>query len=480
MNNYDVIIIGAGVIGCAIARELSRYQLDVAVLEKENDVSCGASKANSGIVHGGYDAKAGTNKGYFSRRGNRMYKELDKELHFGYLECGSLVLAYDDGDYKKLLELKENGEKNGVDDLQLLEREEIVAMEPHVSSEVNYALYCPSAGVTSPYELTIALCDNAIQNGVDVFLNTEVQAIQKNEDSDDNFSVSTKKDIYQARYVINAAGVFSDQIAKMVGINEFSIIPRKGEYILLDKKQGHLANHVLFQTPSKKGKGILVTRTYHGNLMLGPNAQEVDTLNEIGTNEQVLTYIVETAKKSIPDFDMRFMLTSFAGLRATSSVHDFIVGKSQVKNFLQAAGIESPGLTSAPAIAKFIVKELSESGLDLEVDLTFNPNRPPIIQKEKKQEKEEIICLCEQVSKNEIVDALSRGLYIDHIDGIKRRTRATMGSCQGHRCREKVASIIANYHGMDKKEVTIRGKGSFELPPREDRLFWKKLNEGEK
>jgi glycerol-3-phosphate dehydrogenase len=475
MKKYDVVIIGAGVIGCAIARELSRYQVNIAVLEKENDVSCGASKANSGIVHGGFDAKAGTRKGYFSRRGNRMYAKLDEELHFGYLECGSLVLAYNEEDYQKLLDLKDNGEKNGVDDLQILNREEVIAMEPHVSEDVKHALYCPSSGVTSPYELTIALCDNAIQNGVDVFLNTEVVNIDLDKDGEHDFCVVTKEEIYHADYIVNAAGVFSDRIAKMLGIDDFYIIPRKGEYILLDKKQGHLAQHVLFQTPSHKGKGILVTRTYHGNLMLGPNAQEVDTRDEIGTNEDVLKYIVGTARHSVPDFDMRFMLTSFAGLRATSSTHDFIVGRSKVPGFIQAAGIESPGLTSSPAIAKYIAEELSQSGLELIEDPSFNPNRPPIIQKQDK----DIVCLCEQVSKSEIIDALSRGLYIDHIDGVKRRTRATMGSCQGHRCREKVATIIAEYHGIDKEEVTLRGKGSFELPPREDRMFWKKLNQSE-
>ncbi len=477
MKKYDVIIVGAGVIGCAIARELSRYQLQVAVLEKENDVSCGASKANSGIVHGGFDAKAGTNKGYFSRRGNRMYAKLNEELNFGYLECGSLVLAYDDKEYETLLRLKENGEKNGVDDLQILDHEAVIAMEPHVSTKVKYALYCPSSGVTSPYELTIALCDNAIENGVDVFLNTEVTDITLNPSTQarPRFDVITREEVYQGDYIINAAGVFSDRIAQMVGITDFTIIPRKGEYILLDKKQGHLAKHVLFQTPTAKGKGILVTRTFHGNLMLGPNAQEVATRDAIGTNEEVLTYIVDTARKSIPDFDMRFMLTSFAGLRATSSTHDFIVGRSQVDGFIQAAGIESPGLTSAPAIAQFVAKTLEESGLALEKNPTFNPNRPPIIQKQD----EDIICLCEHVSKKEIIDALSRGLYIDHIDGVKRRTRATMGSCQGHRCRQKVAKIIAQYHGIEQEQVTLRGKESFELPPREDRMFWKKLNQSE-
>ncbi|MBN2221263.1 MAG: NAD(P)/FAD-dependent oxidoreductase [Vallitaleaceae bacterium] len=484
---YDIIIIGAGVIGCAIARELSKYHGQVLLLEKENDVSCGASKANSGIVHGGYDDKHGSVKSRFCRKGNRMYQQLEEELHFGYLECGSMVLGYDEKDKEVLLQLKANGERNGIDDLQILEGDEIREKEPHLHPTVRYALYCPSAGVTSPYEMTIALCENAIHNGVELHLQEEVVAMEKLENG--HFQVRVNKgevqDVYVARFVINAAGLFSDKISAMLGLSDFSIHPRKGEYILLNKNQGHLAKGVLFQTPSPLGKGILVTRTYHGNLMLGPDAQEVESPWEVGTNFENLKYIVDTARKSVPDFDMKYTLNSFAGLRATSSKHDFIIEESTVKGFIQVAGIESPGLTSAPAIAEYVCHEiLPKAGYELIEKKDFDPFRAPIIRKkaedfdgstEATDPNKRIVCRCEKVTEAEIVDALHRGIGIDHIDGIKRRTRCTMGPCQGQYCSPRVAEIIARERHIDIKEVTLRGKGSMPLPPRENRKFWSKI-----
>lgn len=480
-NQFDVIIIGAGVIGCAIARDLSKYTAKVLVLEKENDVSNGASKANSGIVHGGYDAKHGTMKGYFSRKGNRMFRALNDDLNFGYLECGSMVLGFSDEDLIVLKKLMENGIKNGVDDLRIIEREEILSMEPHVNPEVKYALYCKSAGVASPYEMTIALAENAVQNGVQLKLKHEVRGIEK---EDQGFIVKTSQGAFTSTYVINAAGLYSDRIPQMLGMNDFSIHPRKGEYILLNKNQGHLAKGVLFQTPSAMGKGILVTRTYHGNLMLGPNAQEVQDVEAVGTGIEALKYIVETARKSVQDFDVKFTLTSFAGLRASSSIKDFIIEESAVKGFINVAGIESPGLTSSPAIAQYVVGILEKSGLKLNKDPEFNPHRKPIIIKKNQDfdgkiddenPEKNIICRCETVTEAEIVDALHRGIEVNHIDGVKRRTRCTMGPCQGHFCTPRVQKIIAREMQIDVSEVTRRGKGSSSLPPREDRLFWKKL-----
>lgn len=484
---YDIIIIGAGVIGCSIARELSKYQGRILLLEKENDVSCGASKANSGIVHGGYDDKHGSVKSQFCRKGNRMYQQLEEELHFGYLECGSMVLGYDEKDKEVLLRLKANGELNGIDDLQILEGEEIREKEPHLHPSVRYALYCPSAGVTSPYELTIALCENAIHNGVELHLQEEVLAIEKLENG--HFQVQVNKgeiqETYNTRYIINAAGVFSDKISAMLSLEEFSIHPRKGEYILLNKNQGHLAKGVLFQTPSHLGKGILVTRTYHGNLMLGPDAQEVESPWEVGTNFENLKYIVDTARKSVPDFDMKYTLNSFAGLRATSSKHDFIIEESRVKGFIQVAGIESPGLTSAPAIAEHVCRViLADAGYELVEKNDFDPYRAPIIQKKTEDfdgstdatdPAKHIICRCEKVTEAEIVDALHRGINIDHIDGVKRRTRCTMGPCQGQYCSPRVAEIIAREKQIPVDQVTPRGKGSMPLPPRENRRFWSKI-----
>lgn len=478
---YDVAIIGAGVVGCAIARELSKYKLDILVLEKDTDVSNGASKANSGIVHGGYDAKYGTMKGYFSRKGNRMYEQLDKELNFGYLECGSMVIGFSDKDLLTLNSLMENGIKNGVDDMVILNREEILEKEPHINPEVMCALYCPTAGITSPYELTIALAENAIHNGVEFKINSEVTDLKK---EDECFSITSKSGDYQARYVINAAGLYSDTIPRMLGMDEFSINPRKGEYILMNKNQGHLAKGVIFQTPSAKGKGILVTRTYHGNLMLGPNAQEVQDKDSVGTGLEALEYIVNTARLSVKDFDIKYTLTSFAGLRASSSIHDFIVEESKVKGFVNVAGIESPGVTSSPAIAVYVADILKKSGLEFSKNEAFDPYRKPIIVSkdesfdgkiDHEDPSKNIICRCENVTEAEIIDALNRGLTIDHIDGIKRRTRCTMGACQGNFCTPRVTKIIARELGIKEDQVTMRGKGSLNLPPRENRSFWRKL-----
>lgn len=478
---YDVAIVGAGVVGCAIARELSKYKLNILVLEKENDVSNGASKANSGIVHGGYDAKHGSRKGYFSRKGNRMYEQLNKELNFGYLECGSMVIGFSDDDLIVLKQLMENGIKNGVDDLTILNREEILEKEPHINPEVKVALYCPSAGITSPYEMTIALAENAIQNGVHFKLNCEVTGLKK---TSRGFNIVTNLDEYKTKYIINAAGLYSDMIPRMLGMDEFSIKPRKGEYILMNKNQGHLSKGVIFQTPSAKGKGILVTRTYHGNLMLGPNAQEVQDKEAVGTGLDALSYIVNTARLSVKDFDIKYTLTSFAGLRASSSIKDFIIEESKVKGFINVAGIESPGLTSSPAIAVYVAELLGKSGLELKSDDNFNPYRKPIIVSkgddfdgkiDDEDPEKNIICRCEKVTESEIIDALNRGLTINHVDGIKRRTRCTMGPCQGNYCIPRVTKVIARELGIKENDVTVRGNGSLNLPSRENRTFWRKL-----
>lgn len=475
---YDMTIIGAGVVGSAIARELSRYDLDILLLDKEGDVSNGASKANSGIVHGGYDAKHGTMKSKFSRAGNRMYAQLEEELHFGYKEVGSLVLAFAEEDFATLEKLKINGEKNGVHDLEMIDQARVRELEPHISEEVVGALYCPTVGITSPYELTIALAENAVANGVEIKLNQTVTSIEKG----DTFTIHTQDAFYETNYIINAAGAYSDKVAQMVGVDDFYIIPRRGEYILLNKDQGHMANTVLFQCPTEKGKGILVTATYHGNLMLGPNAQEVDSPEEVGTSKDVLNYIVDTARRSVPDFDIRKTLTSFSGIRATSSKHDFIIEESTVKGFVNVAGIESPGLTSSPAIAKYVVEIFKGMGIELHEKGDFDPYRKAIIQKKTEafdgtidgeSPEKNVICRCEQVTEAEIIDALSRGINVNSIDSIKRRTRAGMGPCQGNFCGKRVAAVIAKTKGIEVEDVPKRGKGSSILPAREDRTFWR-------
>ena len=478
---YDICIIGAGVVGATIARELAKYKVKVCLVEKEDDVSCGASKANSGIVHGGYSDKPGSLKAELCVKGNRMYEQLNKELNFGYRETGSLVLAFRDEDSKALEKLYQYGVDNGVGGLEIIDGEKAREMEPYLSKEVKSALYCANAGVTSPYEFVIALAENAVSNGVELKLSTTVTGIEK---SDNYFQVTTNKEAVQARFVINAAGVYSDKVSSMIGIDDFHITPRRGQYILLDKQQNYLASSVIFQVPTELGKGILVTATYHGNLMIGPSAEDIDDKEDVGTNEEALERIVNAARKSVPDFNMKKAITSFAGNRPVSNQKDWVIEESRVKGFINLVGIDSPGLTSSPAIALRVVNILKEAGLQLDNNLDFIPYRKPIITIKDKSfvgdingvtPDEHIICRCENVTEAEIIDALHRGIPIKSIDAIKRRTRAGMGTCQAGFCRLRVKQVIAKELNIPLEEVTLRGKDSPGLSPRATRTEYIKL-----
>lgn len=469
---YDVSIIGAGVVGAAIARELSKYNLNVCLIEKEEDVATGASKANSGIVHGGYVAKYGTLKGELCIKGNSMYGELEKELNFGYRNPGALVIGFNEEDEKRIKGLYENGIKVGCNDLEIIYGDKIKELEPHINKDVTVALYAKSVGVASPYEMTIALAENAIENGVDLKLETKVLGIEKKQST---FEINTNNGQIESKYIINAAGLYSDKIASMVGIDDFKILPRRGQYVLSTKDQGYLVNRVIFQVPTEKGKGILVTTTYHGNFMIGPDAEDIDNKENIGTDIESIGYIIETARKSIQDFDVRKSLTTFAGVRAVSNTGDFVIGESKVKGFINAAGIDSPGLTSSPAIAERIVEIIKESGLELIKNEKFNPYRKPIIIKKDKSfsgkiddedPKKNIICRCESVTEAEIIDAIHRGIPIKSTDAIKRRTRAGMGFCQGNFCRPRIKAIIAREMNIPVEEITVRGKAAGEPPER--------------
>lgn len=478
---YDIAIIGAGVVGSAIARELSKYKLNVALIEKENDVSCGASKANSGIVHGGYDAEPGTLKAELNVKGNQMFDQLDAELNFGFRKSGSLVLSFNDADDEKIKMLMARGVENGLNHLKHLKADEVLDLEPNLNPSVKGALLCEASGVTSPYEMTIALAENALSNGVDLKLMHEVLSIDKD---NHGFIINTGQGKIHSKWIINAAGVFSDKVADMVGAKTFSITPRKGEYVLLNKIQGKKISRVIFQAPTDAGKGILVTRTYHGNLMLGPNAQEIQVRNDNDTDADILKHIVDTARKSLPDFDMKHVLTSFSGIRATSNTKDFIIEASPVKHFINVGGIDSPGLTSAPAIAEYVTGILLKEGLHLEKNPDFNPKRRAIIKSkthgfdgaiDAPQPEKNIICRCEKVTEAEIVDAIHRGIDINSLDAIKRRTRAGMGPCQGQFCGPRVRKLIARETGLDEKDILLRGKGSSILPSRPDRSKLKDL-----
>lgn len=467
---YDVCIIGAGVIGCAIARELSRFNLEICLLEKEDDVASGATKANSGIVHGGYDAKHGSLKAKFSAAGNALYPKLEKALHFGFKKTGSLVIGFDEADSAHIKTLYHNGIKNGVQGLAIVDADFVRKIDPQLNTAVSSALYCESAGVTEPYGFAIALAENAIDNGVNLFLKTTVVNITKEQKS---FIVKTDSDqIISARCVINAAGLFSDTISKMVGGKDFSIMPRKGQYLLFDKSEGERVKHVVFQTPSSAGKGVLVTRTYDGNLLIGPNAEIVEDKNDRETSIESINSVIESARKTLPNFDLTKVITSFSGNRATSSTGDFVIEESAVPGFINVAGIESPGLTAAPAIALYVVDLVSQSGISLQEKSDFNPNRRPYhrvaemkpaeLNKLIKESPEygRIVCRCEVVSEGEILDALSRSIPISTTDAIKRRTRCGMGRCQAGFCTPKLLEIVARKLNMPMQFISKNRSGS--------------------
>ncbi|GBG24382.1 L-2-hydroxyglutarate dehydrogenase, mitochondrial [Hondaea fermentalgiana] len=452
-----VAVVGGGAVGCAIARELSKFSgARVVLLEKEDDLSQGATKANSGIVHGGYDAKHGTLKSKLSRRGNRKFAQLDQELNFGYREIGSLVLAFTDLEVKDLEKLAENGRLNGVNDLEIIDGKQVREMEPHVSVGVKAALHCPTAGIVSPYEYCYALAENAMANGVEVHVGAEVTGIERLRPlrgGSPIFRIETRSGYtVDADFVVNAAGLFSDEIARMAGAGlSYKILPRKGQYILLEKSQGHMASRVIFQTPTVRwGKGILVSPTFAGALLLGPSASEQQDKLDKSTDMSELAYVAWAARRSVPHLDTRENLTTFSGLRARGPRSDFMIEEdTKVPRFVHVAAIESPGLTSSPAIAEMVREILQGAGLALEKKDNFQPSRRhPVRQLDlgvnPSESDKEIVCTCEQISRGAIRQAIRQaGIPITSTDSVKWRTRAGMGHCQGARCRAEVAEIVA-------------------------------------
>ena len=468
---YDIAVIGAGITGSAIARELSKYNLKTVVIEKGLEVCQGTTKANSAIVHGGFDAKEGSLKAKLNVEGNRLYKDLCEELNVEFKQTGSLVLAFDDKDVKHIKELYNRGIKNNARGLKILNKEEILKIEPNVNKNVVSALLCESAGIVCPFNLNIALMENAITNGVELNLESEVIGINK-EDEVFIIKINNKEDI-RAKYVINAAGVYADKLNNMIGGDEYFIIPRKGEYKVLDKSEGKMVNHVLFQCPTSKGKGTLVTQTVHGNLLVGPNATVVNDCEDITTSRIGINEIVTDSKKSIENIDFRKTITSFAGLRATPNTGDFMIFASQkCKNFINVGGIESPGLASAPAVAKYVLNILKEEGLKLYENRSFNPIRKrnkPFIHMTKEEREEvvknderyrRIICRCESVTEGEIVDAINSPCGARTVDGVKRRVRPGMGRCQGGFCGPKVIEILARELNIEIEDVQKDYNGS--------------------
>lgn len=463
----DVIIIGGGVIGCGIARELARYQADVAVLEKGNDVSVGTSKANSGIVHGGFDAKPNTLKAKYNVSGNAMFDELSRELDFPFRRNGSMVLCFDEAQIDGLQELYDRGIANGVRDMYIIRgNAELKKLEPYVSDKAVAALVVPNGGIVSPYEMTVAYAENAAVNGVEFRFLSEVSAISK----DNGVFTVTCSDGYseQARVVINAAGVYADVINSMVCEDKLHITARKGDYVLMDKTCGYLADHTLFQLPSKMGKGVLVTPTTHGNILVGPTATDVDDKSDVNTTAEELNEAFTKASITVPSLSRRNIITQFSGLRAHLDSDDFVIGESTVEGFYNVAGIESPGLSCAPAIACDIAARVS-SKLQLKEKLHFQAKRKGIPQFSKLSNTEreklidqnplygKIVCRCEVVTEGEIVDSIRRPVGAKDLDGVKRRTRAGMGRCQAGFCTPRIMEIIARELGCDMQDVTKLG-----------------------
>ena len=463
---YDVTIIGAGIIGAFVARELSKYDLKVLVVDKENDISDGTTKANSAIIHGGYDAKPGTLKARFNVEGNAMFDEICKDLSVPFKRIGSLVVGLDREDEKTIKEIYNRGIKNGVPGMEIWNREELKAKEPNISDEANSALYSPTAGIVGPWELTLALMENAMDNGVELSLNREVTDIEKIEDG---YKLTTSEEQIKSQYIVNAAGVYADKIHNMVSKPKFEIIPRKGQYFLFDKSAGDLVNRIIFQTPTEKGKGVLVLPTVHGNLLVGPNAEVVDREDK-RTTEESLEFIKDASKKAVKGIPFREVITSFTGIRATPDNGDFIVEENEdSKGFIDVAGIESPGLSASPAIGKYVGELLKDIDGNFKENKDFNPKRRPVVhfmdlsdkEKEKIIKKDpkygRIICRCENITEGEIVDAIHRNAGGRTVDGIKRRVRPGMGRCQGGFCQPRVMEILARELDLDMTEVVKDG-----------------------
>lgn len=468
-NSFDVIIIGAGVTGCAIARELSRYECSVLVIEKDEDVCCGTSKANSGIVHAGYDAKPGTLKAKMNIRGNEMMTSLCEELDIPFKRIGSLVVCTDESLRSGIEELYARGITNGVPDLKILESDEVRELEPNISDDVVCALYAPAAGVICPFRLNIALAECAAQNGVEFKFDTQVKNIRSD---GDHWIIETSDKTYNARAVINAAGCHADDMHNLVSENKLHITPRRGDYMLLDRSLEGFVKHVIFPQPTKMGKGILVTPTVHGNTLVGPTAVDIESKDEAPVTAEGLVKVQEGAVKNVKGLPLKQVITGFSGLRAHEDGGEFILEEAEgCPGFFDCAGIESPGLTACPAIGEYMASLVS-SRLSLRQKDNWNgickdvirPFELPPEEREKlisdNPEYGRIICRCETITEGEIIDAIRRPLGAKSLDGVKRRTRAGMGRCQGGFCSPRVMDILSRELGLPLEAITKSGGNS--------------------
>lgn len=463
---YDVAIIGSGITGSACAYFLSKYRLKIAVIEKNNDVCCGTTKANSAIIHAGYDPHPETLMAKLNVKGSAMAKEICAKLDVPYNQIGSLVVAFSEEETKTVEELFERGNANGVPDLKILNREELKEAEPMISDEALCALYAPSAAIVNPWEYGLAMAETAVRNGAEILLESEVTSIKK---ENGVFKITAGEKEIEAKYVINAAGVNCDDVHNMIAPPKFRVIPSAGEYYLLDKSEGKRARHVIFQCPNKDGKGVLVSPTVHGNLIVGPNADARDK-DDTSTKTRCLDFVREKAVKSVPSINFRENIRNFTGVRAATEIDDFII-EFACEGFLDLAGIKSPGLSAAPAIAELAVKMLGESGLALEERESFTDERTHLRFKHLSDEEKNnavkknsaygrVICRCETITEGEIIDALNSPIPPVSLDGIKRRAGTGMGRCQGGFCGPKVLEIMAKYKNEPFEAVLQDNTGS--------------------
>lgn len=463
VKSADVVVIGGGIVGTAILRELSKYDLKCVLVEKEPDVALGTTKANSAILHAGFDAPTGSLKAITNVRGNKLYHELEKELDLDIKWTGSMVAATTDEEMQTLQELLERGRANGVEGLKILSQAEVLEQEPNLTT-VKGALWAPSAGVCWPFGAAIAFAECAVQNGAEVIRDCRVLGFVKEEGK--IVGVETSKGTIAAKYVVNAAGVYADEVAKLAGDDTFTITPRKGEYILFDKTAcSSLVYGVVFPTPTKKSKGILVCTTTHGNTFIGPNANEMDSKEDLAVTAEGMNEIMTSARKLIPNLPMGAAITQFAGLRAVSSTGDFILGASdKVENLYNAAGMQSPGLTAAPAVGEMIAAEIARvSGAAKKADFKAALPKKKVFNHMTNTEKAEaisennlfgrVICRCETITEGEIVEAINSPVGARTVDGVKRRTRAGMGRCQGGFCGPRVTQILARELNISIPEV---------------------------
>lgn len=484
IDKADVVIIGGGITGTAIARELSKYDLDVVLFEKAPDIGVGSTKANSAILHAGFDAKPGSLKAALNVRGNKLYHDLEEELGLDIKWTGSLVVAVNDEETETLKELLERGRTNGVPGLSLLSREEVLAKEPSLTEKVTSALWAPSAGIFLPFGAALAFAENAVKNGVKVVTDCPVEEIVT--EAGKITGVRTSQGFVKAKYVINAAGVHADEVSRLAGDDSFGIKPRKGEYILFDKKVSNLVQNVLFPTPSKVSKGILISPTVHGNVFIGPNAQDVDDKEDVATSSNGLQEIISKAQQLIPKLPLGAAITQFSGLRAAADGDgDFVIRPSAItQGLIHAAGIQSPGLTSAPAVAEMVADILRNQGIELKAKADFDPVNPrKVIFRELSHEAQQaliaqnplygrVICRCETVTEAEIVEAIHSSCGARTVDAVKRRTRAGMGRCQGGFCGPRVTAILARELNIPVTAVRKDAPESY--------LFFDKLTEDSK